>query len=341
MYKIKVPLIIPAVLLLFQACSQEQSTKDSSIPTKLEEAFKIARSTNNLRSLLVCQSDSLIAEEYFAAFPSDSLEHVRSVTKSVMTTLIGIAVDQGIIESIDDPITKYLGKTAEGKESITIKHLMTMTSGLAWNEVIGNMEIDTWINSENPVKYVLNKPFENTPGVSFEYSTGIIHLLSAILTEASGMSTLEFGNKFLFEPLDIDRVEWQLLNDGYFHGGSRLQLKPRDMVKFGQLFANDGIYKGKRVISSSFVKEATKLHANDAVAEDGKGYGYGWWTGTDSGLRIFFAQGYGGQTVVVVPEHELVIVTTYKWKVSNQMAADQQMEALNKVIGSVLKSMLM
>lgn len=328
------------ILVSLQNCGQHTAdgTSHQSIP-ELEAAYEVARNTKNIRSLLVSQNGKLIAEEYFASFFSDSLEHVRSVTKSVIATLIGIAIDKGIIGGVNDSITKYLDKSAEGKEAITIKHLMSMTSGLEWREVMGNMEIDQWINSENPMKYVLDKPIEFEPGTQWEYSTGIIHLLSAILTNASGMSTLEFAKQHLFTPLGIGDVKWKLLNDGYYHGGSRLQIKPKDMMKFGQLYANGGMFEGQQIVSKSFIEEATYLHEPGAVPEEGKGYGYGWWTGQDNGFKIFFASGYGGQTIIVLPDHNIVVVTTFKWKVSNQMAADQQTVAL-RVGGSVLKALL-
>ncbi len=333
--------VLSIVLLCLHSCGQKKT--DDYTPKnspELEEIFEKARKTNNLRSLLVSRNGELIAEEYFDRFPSDSLEHVRSVTKSVMATLIGIAIGKGIIGGVDDSIVKYLGKDAKGKEGVTIKHLMAMTSGIAWREVMGDMEIDEWINSKSPLKYVLDKPIENPPGTSWEYSTGIIHLLSVILSEASGMSTLEFANKHLFQPLGIEKVKWQLLNDGHYHGGSRLQLKPRDMIKFGLLYLNGGMFDGKRIVSKAFIKDATSQQEPEGFFGSQEGYGYGWWVGGDENVRGFMAQGYGGQTILVVPDHEIVIATTYKWKVSNQMAADQQQEALNVVGAGVLKALL-
>ncbi len=333
--------ILTIALIGLQSCGQPRSQEVlSNNSTELDDIIEMARKTDNLRSLLIYRDGKLVSENYFDRFSSDSLEHVRSVTKSVMATLIGIAIDKGIINSVDDPITNYLGNEAKGKEQITIKHLMAMTSGIAWREVIGNMEIDEWINSKSPVRYVLSKPIENTPGTSWEYSTGIIHLLSAILTEASGMSTLEFANAHLFQPLGIENVQWQLLNDGYYHGGSRLQLKPRDMIKFGRLYLNKGTFNGERIISESFISEATRQQEPEGFFNSHEGYGYGWWVGGDENVRGFMAQGYGGQTILVIPAHEIVIAITYRWKVSNQMAADQQREALNVIGGGVLKALL-
>ncbi len=332
--------LLTVAALCFQSCGQKSTNQESKSSSDLTEVYEMARKTNNLRSLLIHRSGKIIGEEYFASFPSDSLEHVRSVTKSVMTTLIGIAVDKGIIDEVDDSIVKYLGKDAKGKEDVTIKHLMTMTSGIAWREVMGNMEIDEWINSKSPLKYVLNKSIEDPPGTSWEYSTGIIHLLSVILSEASGMSTLQFANTHLFHPMGITKVKWQLLNDGYYHGGSRLQLKPRDMMKFGQLYLNKGTFNGKRIVSEAFIEEATRQHEPKGFFGSKEGYGYGWWIGGDDNVRGYMAQGYGGQTIIVIPEHEIVIAMTYRWKVSNQMAVDQQREALNVIGASAIQAIL-
>ena len=250
-------------LIYFQSCGQNKAEEEFHLGTKiqrpidLDQAFNEIKKLDNIRSVLVSLNDTLIAERYFAPFPPDSLEHGRSVTKSVMATLIGIAIDKGIIKGVDESIVKYIGETAKGKEKITIKHLLTMTSGIKWREVLGNMEIDEWIQSPSPLQYVLDKPISYPPGTRWEYSTGIIHLLSVILTNASGMSTLDFAKKHLFSPLGINSAKWQLLNDGYYHGGSRLQLKPRDMLKIGQLYENKGLYKGKRILSETYVKAAT------------------------------------------------------------------------------------
>ncbi len=327
--------------ICLQSCGQDSSVRETNvIPPELQKAFEVAARTKNLRSLLVSQNGDLIAEKYFEPFPADSLEHVRSVTKSVMTTLIGIAIDKGIIGGVDDSIVKYLGEQARGKEAVKIKHIMAMTSGISWREVIGNMEIDEWINSKSPLKYVLKKSIENAPGTSWEYSTGIIHLLSVVLSEASGMSTLDFAKQHLFEPLGIDSVKWQLLNDGYYHGGSRLQMKPRDMIKFGQLYVNGGTFKGRRIVSEQFIRDATSQQEPKGFFNGEEGYGFGWWVGGDGNVRGYMAQGYGGQTIVVIPEHKIVIAVTYKWKVSNQMAADQQRKALNVVAGEVIQGIL-
>lgn len=332
--------VIVGLFMSVQSCAQNQPDKSfikkAYLPS-LEDAYTKARSLENVRSLLVSHKGKLVSEEYFGTFPIDSLEHVRSVTKSVMATLIGIAIDKGYIKSVDESIATYLGDEAKSKEGITIKHVLSMTSGIEWQEVMADTELDAWRGAPNQTTYILNKLQESAPGENWEYSTGIIHLLSPILANATGMSTLEFANKYLFKPLDIENVGWIKLKDGHYSGGSRLQLKPRDMIKIGQLYANKGVFNGKRIVSESFIKEATSPQNPPGQFGGQGGYGYAWWIGEGEGVKGYMAQGYGGQTILVVPEEELVIVVTYTWRVSAQKAADQQQEATNVLAAAVVR----
>lgn len=181
------------------------------------------------------------------------------------------------------------------------------------------------IDSGTPIQYVLNKPQAYSPGSKWNYSTGDIHVLSAVLTKATGLSTLEFARSHLFEPLGIQEFKLQKFEDGFYSGGSRLELKPRDMLKIGQLFANKGVHDGNRLVSEAFIDEATKLqNPAGAFKNTEEGYGLGWWVGHPMGLHAFMASGYAGQTIAVVPELQLVIVTTQKWQVNGQQALKQQ-----------------
>lgn len=319
-------------LVWFQSCGQSKSAGSTSKSNTtnfidLSEVYDTARSLNNIRCLLISQNDKLIAGEYFKSYDSDSLDHLRSATKSVMSTLIGIAIDQGYIKGVDESISNYLGEKAMGKEAITIKHLLTMTSGLKWSEGAGYNDNNKMMDSGNPVDFVLNLPSVHQPGTKWNYSTGDIHLLSAILTEASSMSTRDFARKYLFGPIGIENFRWQKLGDGYYAGGSRLELKPVDMIKLGQLFANGGTVNGKRLISEEYTKAATSPQnpkGSFGNEEDGAGYGYAWWVGYYKGLHCYMASGYGGQAIIVVPELNLSVVATHNWLVNDQQAGKQQ-----------------
>lgn len=301
-------------LICFQGCGQK-SKSIGKHPKWLNKAYEAAQKAHNIRSLLVSHNDVLVAEAYFDRYSRDSLDHIRSITKSVMATLIGIAIDQGLITGVDESITTYLGQEAKGKEAIKIKHLLTMTSGLQWNETYGNSEFNTWASSRSPYQYVLNKSMAHAPGEVWNYNTGAVHLLSVILTKASGMSTLDFAQKYLFKPIGVEKVQWRKLSDGYYNGGAALLLKPRDMIKFGQLYVDKGSFNGKRIVSENFIKVATSHHQpKDMKLEKDAGYGYCWYLGKYFGNEAAAALGYAGQMIAFVPERNLVMVVTHNWR---------------------------
>ncbi len=327
------------------SCSPNQ-IKQVEIPmltdsnSAFEKAEKIAASKPSFRSLLISVDGHLELEQYYQKYSKDSLDHLRSASKSIMTTLIGIAIDKQLIPSLDVPISNYLTVSDKEKEGITIRHLASMTSGLEWEEGMGYNDNNEMIDSGNPVQYVLDNPLIHEPGTNWNYSTGDIHLLSAILTEATGMNTLQFARKFLFKPLDIADVELQRFGDGYYSGGSRLQLKPRDMIKIGQMYAQGGVFAGELIVSAAFVKEATSLqNPGGAFPNPEEGYGLGWWVGKPMDLKAFMASGYAGQTIAVIPALKLVMVMTQNWKVSGQQALKQQ-DDVQEIAQSVVEAIL-
>lgn len=304
------------------------------------KALKLAAGKKQFRSLLISVDGHLEREQYFQKYNRDSLDHLRSASKSIMTTLIGIAIDKQFIPNLDVPISKYLLVSDEQKAKITIRHLASMTSGLEWDEGMGYNDNNEMIDSGNPVQYVLDNPLLHEPGTSWNYSTGDIHLLSAILSEATGMNTLKFAKKFLFKPLNIEHMELQRFGDGYYSGGSRLQLKPRDMLKIGQLYAQGGVYGGNRIVSAAFVEEATSLQNPDgAFPTPEEGYGLGWWVGKPMGMKAYMASGYAGQTIAVVPQLKLVMVMTQNWKVSGTQALKQQ-DDVQEIAQSIVEAAL-
>ncbi|MEM7186137.1 MAG: serine hydrolase [Bacteroidota bacterium] len=337
------------LMLCFQSCGQQQGENDRALvgaildaPRDISIAIDEARKSDNIRSLLVSHKGALIVEHYFTSYPKDSLDHMRSVTKSVMATLIGIAIDKKIIAHVDESIATYLGDDASGYEDITIRHLLTMTSGLEWDEGIGYNDNDEMKEGPSQLKYVLGKPIVHPPGSKWNYTTGGTHLLSIILTRASGMSTLEFANRHLFGPLGIDGIRWKKFKGGYYGGGSGLELKPRHMILLGELFKNHGMFNGKRIVSESFMRTAVSPQQpeGDESFVETSGYGYCFWTNHEEMAEGYAAQGYGGQTIVVLDDYDLVIATTYKWRVHGEQAAKQQQEAFNVVTYAIAKQFI-
>lgn len=338
--------IVLLVLIIGHFSCSPNQVKQVEIPiltdsnSAFEKAKRIAASKPSFRSLLIHVDGHLELEQYYQKYSKDSLDHLRSASKSIMTTLIGIAIDQQFIPNLDVPISNYLAVSDERKAKITIRNLASMTSGLEWDEGMGYNDNNEMIDSGNPVQYVLDNPLIHAPGTSWNYSTGDIHLLSAILTEATGMNTLKFARKFLFKPLDITELEWQRFGDGYYSGGSRLQLKPRDMLKIGQLYVQGGVFREQQILSAAFIEEATSLqNPGGAFPNPEEGYGLGWWVGKPMGLKAFMASGYAGQTIAVVPELKLVMVMTQNWKLSGQQALKQQ-DDVQEVAQSVVEAVL-
>ena len=325
--------------IALQTASPESQRIDAS---QLATAFTQARQTGGLRSLLVARNGRLVAEEYYGNYDVTRLNHVRSVTKSVISALIGIAIDKGFIKSVDQTLVDYpvTGSLDQQKRQISIRHLLTMTSGLQWNEVNGP-EYSTWISSGDQIEYVLQKPFVATPGQQFNYNSGAVHLLSVVLTKATGMNTLAFADAHLFGPLGIIEKRWQQVSGGYYNGGAGLELLARDMVKLGLLVLQNGFSGKQPIIPESWVAQSTQTQQRLGFAYSAMNnvnYGYLWWLDSGQSHPAFLAWGYGGQFIYCVPAFNLVIVTTSQWQLSATDADQQEIANLNLIINHVIKS---
>ncbi len=325
--------IMMVILVSIQSCGQE--TVEQFVPSDLESLKTYASKMENIRSVLVSQDDTMIGEWYFRQFDDDSLEHIRSGTKSVMSLLIGIAIDRGIIGSVEDPITTYLNDVSPDKQDMTIRHLLTMTSGVPWEEGVGYNDWNRMIDSGNPYRYWMDRPRKHDIGKQWTYSSGDTHILSVILTEAAGQSTLDFAKEHLFGPLGITEFLWQKFPDGYYAGASRLAIKPKDMIKIGRLCENRGVLDGKQIVSRAYIDQSTSIqyefNEKDNVRE---GYGFCWWAVEIGEVNAYMALGYGGQAIAVIPSQELVVAVTHKWKLGGHQAAAQQKSAQDVAVAS-------
>jgi CubicO group peptidase (beta-lactamase class C family) len=317
------------VLLLFicLSCKDEQEASIYSFPlanknnineSALIKAYEKIDDLEQIQSLLVSRNGILISEAYFHDYSQNELHDVMSVTKSITSALIGIAIDKGYIQSIDQPlgdfITPDIYPLDEQKSAITIKDLLRMSSGIPWKEIGAESEYVTWVTSPNQVNYILDKSMTYTPGTIFNYSDGNAHIVSVIITKATGMSSFEFAKEYLFKPLEMEYYAWYVDKQGFYYGGTTMDLTPKGMLKFGQMFLDNGVYKGTQIVSSSWVEQATTNHIQpDNSIPYQNGYGYFWWLGTKNGHNFFYANGYGGQFIVVIPDLETVIVATNNW----------------------------
>jgi CubicO group peptidase (beta-lactamase class C family) len=311
------------------SCKEDTPTSNTSTDSQLDNAFSSAAQIPNLKSLVVFKDNRIVREEYFGGCDSNSLFDVRSNTKSIMATLIGIAIDKGYIHSENDTIGSYLRRLDVNidsmKANIKIRDLLSMASGLSGNEFANVSDYNNWFNSSNQVNYTLNTSMANQPGQIFNYISGVAHLTSAILTQATGMSTFQFAKQYLFQPLGIADHYWQTDKQGIYNGGAGLNLTAHDMIKIGELYLNNGNYNGVQIVSQAWIDKVTsfKITTNNAQPF-GPSYGYFWWIGNIHGHDYFWANGYGGQFIVVVRDINLVVSATNTWSGVATATANQQ-----------------
>jgi CubicO group peptidase (beta-lactamase class C family) len=275
--------------------------------------------------VVVVRYGALIYERYFVAgieYGTDTLHEVRSITKSVVALLIGVALDHGWLRSLDDRVFSYFPEDADlvtpDKNRITLRNLLTMTSGLEWPESAVsynnplNVERRMGLTSD-PYRFVLKQPLAETPGTAWNYNSGGVELLGGIMMKVSRQPLDEFAKQALFEPLGIRDWEWGRSPNGKLVAAAGLWLRPRDLAKIGQLVLNHGAWYGRQIVSAKWIKEMT---APQAPWWPGGGYAYGylWWLGRlatrDRDIDWAAAEGWGGQRLYVVPSLDLVVTVT-------------------------------
>jgi CubicO group peptidase (beta-lactamase class C family) len=275
-----------------------------SFDAALTEAGGLPR----IRSLLVAVDGTLVAERYFHGAAAGRTANIKSASKSIISALVGIAIDRGLIRSVQDPISRYLANDVVSdpvKGAITVEDLLTMRTGL---ETTSNRNYGRWIMSPNWVRFVLQQPMEDQPGGRMIYSTGSTHLLSAILTRATRMTTLEFARTSLAVPLGFTLNAWPRDPQGIYLGGNEMPLRPRDMLRIGELYLNGGRHGDRQIVSNAWVRESTVPRTTSRWSE--RQYGYGWWIRTLADTPVFYAWGYGGQFIFVAPSVRTVAVVT-------------------------------
>jgi CubicO group peptidase (beta-lactamase class C family) len=286
-----------------------RAAQQAATPGVLDEAARFAAEMPRLHSLLVSWRGGLLLERYYNGARATRPANIKSASKSVISALVGIAIDRKILTGVRQPIGPFfpeLGAPAEvAKRAITLEDLLTMRAGL---EGTSNRNYGAWVRSANWVRFVLSRELLEPPGVRMEYSTGNTHLLSAILTRATSKSTWQFAQETLARPLGFSLAQWTRDPQGIYFGGNEMVMTPRQMLAFGELYRNKGRVAGTQVVPGNWVEESFRLRTRSRFND--QGYGYGWWSREFAGHETFFAWGYGGQYIFVVPELDLVVVTT-------------------------------
>ena len=281
----------------------------------------LKRDFKNIHSILLVKNGKLVLEEYFYGYDRDMAHEIHSVSKSITSILVGIAIDQGKVSGVEDSVYDYFPDYADSKwvnqqYDISLAHVLMMSAGIDWDEQSRPLtdkrnDIVAMINREDWLGYVLNKNKVEPPGRRFNYSGGVNLLLGGIIKNSSGMYADKFADKYLFGPLGIKNYRWHRSSDGTINTQGGLCLRPRDMAKIGLLFLDGGKWKGKQIVSEHWVNESIE---GRLPAMYGLNYGYQWWSGKTrvdhQEIESYFAWGRGGQYIFVIPECELVAVLT-------------------------------
>ena len=294
---------------------------------------RIATPRDNIHALLVVRQGKLVFEQYFTGdderwgrplgqvtYDRTMLHDLRSVSKTVTALLVGIALAQQQLASLDQPLFDFLPAYADlrtpDKARLTLRHLLTMSTGLDWDETRTpytdpNNSAIRMMRSDDPYRYVLSEPVVTPPGAKYTYSSGATELLGAILHKATGQRLDEFARAVLFEPLGITAFDWMKLPNGESAAASGLRLKPRDVAKIGHLVLAHGFWQGRQIVPRDYLDEATAPQIQGAGAYF---YGYQMWVGRSlvHKREIDWAAGFGlgGQRVFVIPSLDLVVVLT-------------------------------
>ncbi|WP_169091653.1 serine hydrolase domain-containing protein [Paenibacillus sp. PL91] len=281
----------------------------------------------DLKSCLITQSDRMLFEHYRDQNIPVETSKINSCTKSFLSALVCIAMDQGKLPEAHTPITEFfpqlLADPDPRKREITLEHLLTMTAGFEWTEFGGQKSFPRMTRSSDWVDFVLKQPLSVAPGTRMEYNSGVSQLLSAILVQASGMPTARFAEEELFSPLGIEDYKWEADPQGIHTGGYGLWLRPVDMLRFGLLYLQQGRWEQRQLISRKRLNRSVQP-AIPACSPNQGFYGWHWWSNTFSedmiedhgwsspspSFGFFYARGYAGQFIYIIPDLDIVVTLT-------------------------------
>jgi CubicO group peptidase (beta-lactamase class C family) len=266
---------------------------------------------DRLHSLLVVHQGQYVVEHVRAGPGLDQPANIKSLSKTVLSALVGIAIDQGLIEGPEQPLYQLLGERfafgngRPGLRDITLGHALSMQTGL---ESTSGRNYGRWVASPDWVSHVLSRPMIDRPGGRMIYSTGDTHLVSAALTEASGRSTHALAQDWLGRPLNVRIPSWLTDPQGVYFGGNEMHLSPRALARFGELYRLGGRLNGQQVVSEDWIRRSWT--ANGRSPWTGDDYGFGWFITDIAGHVVYYGRGFGGQALFVIPEADLTVVVT-------------------------------
>jgi CubicO group peptidase (beta-lactamase class C family) len=300
---------IPWPTKAWRTSAPEEQGMDSASLARLIETV----GTYKQDSLMIIRHGKIVAEAYYAPYVTGISHDLRSVTKSVVSTLIAIALQRGIIDGVDRPVIdffpdKHISNINENKKAMTIQSLLDMTSGIEWQEKAYTPDetLMRMYKSPDRTEFVLSQPMSGAPGTKFYYNSGNPYVLSALITKKTGQSAFDFAKKELFEPLGIKSAQWGRVDaQGVTDGEAGLFLSPHDMARVGYLYLHNGIWDGKQIIPSSWVD---RVREGSVSATFGFHYSDLWWSLPEKGA--YMALGRHSQVIIVLPKLDIVAVMT-------------------------------
>jgi len=331
------PILAFSFILIAATPAASQTSAPAEFGQSLAELVERAEELQPLETLIIAQGGEVLVEEGFRGHSTNEPTNIKSASKSVISALVGIAIDKGILEGPDQKIAPLLAdKLPENPDprinDITIGNLLSMQAGLGRTS---GPNYGRWVASRDWVRAALAEPFDGEPGGGMLYSTGNTHLLSAILTRESGRSTLELAKEWL-EPLeDFAIAGWMRDPQGIYFGGNQMAMTPKSMLAFGELYRNGGKTGSEQVISREWIETSWQPRTRSVFHDDQ--YGYGWFLADMEGHRVSYAWGYGGQMIYVVPSLELTVVMT---SAEDQPSArNGHRDHLHRLMGDIISLM--
>ncbi|WP_332714139.1 serine hydrolase domain-containing protein [Pelagibacterium mangrovi] len=296
--------LVAILAMVVPAISQEA---DDTLSTVLDAADEL----ESLRTIVVAHVGEILADRGYDDYSTSTPTNIKSASKVIVTTMIGIAIEQGLLESADQPIATLLADDLPDDpppqlDEVTLSHLMSMQAGL---RATSGANYGAWVTSPNWVRAALAQPFTDAPGGDMIYSTGSTHLLSAILTEVGGQSTLALAREW-FAPIEGFSISaWERDPQGIYLGGNEMAMSPLSLLAFGEMIRNGGVTaEGERIVPQAWIEQSWEQRTTSRFG--GHGYGYGWFLANIGGFDTRYAWGYGGQMLYIVPDLDLTVVMT-------------------------------
>lgn len=326
---------------VWQHSTPEDEGMDSHVLNQMDDYLKQKR-YRLVNSILVIKNEKIVFEKYYNKFNENSRNSIKSIWKSVLAIATGICLDKGIISSLDEPIGNYLREFTLNihpyHKLITIRHLLSMTSGIYWNSGVHYHcpMVTQMMRTRDWISHIADIDMNSVPGMNNQYKEWDVMLLSAVIGRAYGGSAYDITQKYVYEPLEIVSGIWPQSPCGFSYsvmrGEEESDLSARDLAKIGQLFLSNGSYKGKQIISADYVKQAVTPSYSpgsiDSSASSKEGYGYLWWISPEG----YGCRGFGGQEINVIPHENFVSVIQATPTPSSKAYRDIQDNLLRKAI---------